>query len=327
MDGQILKWLKESGATKIRESGTNQVVSTCPFHRDRYPSFCINVTNGLFVCYAQGCGVSGNIINFLMGALGWRYQRAAEAIEYLNIPSLDDESVYELPEFERRRTAELEVPKRTITEGHLGMYRFCPTYMLERGYPKSLLKHWEIGFDYGAYRVTFPVRDVHGALVGISKRSTLNSQNPKYLHLGFKKSNYLYGAHRCRGAREVVVTEGQPDLLAWYALRKKYPHLDLPPSVSTMGSRVALNQINLMSKYSSVILAFDNDSDGRAATVKVGEELLKRLPRGRVKVLVHWPEGCKDVGDVFEKHLTEKQVRSFVCHPEPYDSVRLSIAL
>jgi DNA primase len=320
--GNMKTWLQRAGATQVRETGVGNLISTCPFHRDSHPSFSMNTENGLFLCYAQGCGVSGNLINFLMTALGWNFLKAQEAMNEMDIPSLDDPSVYTLPPYERRRCKDLEVETSKIREGHLGMYRFCPQYMVERGYSKAMLREWEIGYDFGIGRVTIPVRDRSRKLLGITKRSTYDDRPPKYLHLGFKKGSHLYGAYKDPEAREVVAVEGQVDVLAWYALQKLY-NFEPILCVSTMGSRVSQVQIEMLSRYKRVYMAFDNDTDGIATTSRVGEGLMRRMNPGNVLVLRGFPDSCKDVGDVYEKQVKARKAKAFRYEAETFDRVRL----
>ena len=206
----------------------------------------------------------------------------------------------------------------SMREGHLGLYDFCPRYMLRRGFQKEVLKHWDIGYDYGVQRVTFPVRDADGKLVGISKRSTLEGQLPKYLHLGFRRGHFLYGMqHMTRGCAAVLV-EGQADVLAWSQMYPDYPVCPL----ATMGSRVTKKQVDWIAKHcSEVFLAFDNDEDGQATVTRVGDALIGRIPRGRLYVYNNWPEEVKDIGDLIA--CTRLVQKHFVNRWRNYDEARL----
>lgn len=319
----IWKWLAQSGAQKLRYSGSGNIVSTCPFHKDSKPSFAIRMDTGVFVCYSGKCGASGNLINFLMTGLGWRYRKASEAAERLDIPSLDDPAVYTLPEYARRKQADVEVSEATIREGHLGLYRFCPQYLLERGFRRDVLRDWEVGYDFGTSRVTLPVRDASARLVGLSKRGTLDYQEPKYLHLGFKKAQHLYGSYRAWDRIDLaVVCEGQLDAIAWAQLLEGCTSA-VP--LATMGSRVSDGQIRWLAKHCSrVILGFDNDKDGWITATKVGDELNRRMKPGAVSAIANWPDGVKDFGDLLSRD--KKDLTSLVDQIMPYSSARLVLA-
>jgi len=47
----------------LKRSG-REWVACCPFHEDRHPSLSINEEEGVFYCF--GCGVSGDVFDFLM---------------------------------------------------------------------------------------------------------------------------------------------------------------------------------------------------------------------------------------------------------------------
>lgn len=318
---RIWKWLEASGAKRIRHSGDGNLVSTCPFHKDSKPSFSIRTDNGLFVCYSGKCGVTGNLINFLISALNWNFQKARLAVDRLDIPSLEDLKAVELPAYTDRHAEDGE-ESSTVREAHLGLYSFCPQYLLERGFAKDVLKDWEIGYDFGTSRVTLPVRDAGGRLVGISKRGVSDSQVPKYLHLGFKKSKILYGSYRAYDVIDhAVICEGQLDAVAWSQALE--PFTEVVP-LATMGSKVSMNQIKWIARHCKhVILGFDNDSDGRHITLKVGDELQRRLGPGRVASFVDWPEGVKDFGDLLGK--TGRELRHFAEGAVAYESARIAI--
>lgn len=316
----IKAYLAKAGAHQIRVTGVNNLISTCPYHRDDHPSFSINTENGLFICYAAGCGVSGNLVTFLITALKIPFQRALDVMNEMDIPDMRDPDLFKLPPYELRKSS-VELPDAKIREGHLGLYRFCPQYMVDRGYPKSFLKEWEIGYDYGSGRVTLPVRDVNRRLVGMTKRSTYDDRPPKYLHLGFKKGNHLFGQYKYPDAKECVVVEGQVDVLAFYLLRIRLK-MDPILCVSTMGSRVSFRQVDLLARFDKVYLAFDNDDDGLSAMDRVGEGLMSRMRPDRVLVLRAFPDACKDVGDIYEKDL-KRSARVFCTNAETYMNVRL----
>src|SRR3990172_10412982 len=56
-------------ATVVAERGIavkrkgKSLVASCPFHREKTPSFTITPSKGLFHCF--GCGVSGDVIGFV----------------------------------------------------------------------------------------------------------------------------------------------------------------------------------------------------------------------------------------------------------------------
>ena len=61
-----------SQATQLRKQGA-QWVGRCPFHADNSPSFSVNANTNVFYCF--GCGVQGDVINYVMEQRGARLPR------------------------------------------------------------------------------------------------------------------------------------------------------------------------------------------------------------------------------------------------------------
>lgn len=51
------------GYIDLERKKDNQYIAICPFHEDRNPSFSVNPIKGVYHCF--GCGASGNLISFL----------------------------------------------------------------------------------------------------------------------------------------------------------------------------------------------------------------------------------------------------------------------
>ena len=269
MSDKIEEWLRKAGGERIQVSGGANYSSTCPFCNPggKWPgkSFAIHVDSGLYVCYRPECGATGHVRRMLVDLLGMSPNDASEAtasleqwrkVELSDIPSWDDR-------FLDKDVASID----SIHEATIGLYKFTPVYMRERGFSRETLRYWEIGYDLARHRVTFPVRNGQGVLLGFSTRTTDPYEFPKYLHMGFRKGSVLYGESYSQNDR-VVVGEGNPDALALHQLLgHKYK------AVSTLGSLVSREQIRKLFKYRVVLLSFDKDSPGVAATRSVGDRL------------------------------------------------------
>lgn len=293
MSAQIEKWLKQAGAAKVGMSGEANFVSTCPFcnPHGHWPgkSFAVHVDSGLYVCYRPACGATGHIRRLLVEKLGMSPEAAVKATEDLEAWK-EVKLRSTLPTWENRFSPEEEVD--LVAEATLGLYKFTPVYMLERGFTKKTLKRFEIGYDLQRDRVVFPMRSKKGRLLGFSTRATEPHDFPKYLHLGFKKSELLYG--ECYGESDVLaVGEGNADALALHQMFE-----DEATAVSTLGSKVSDKQVRKMLDYRKVLLAFDKDEAGDIATKEVGDRL-QRYGHREVFVL-EFPslEGAKDPAEV-----------------------------
>ncbi len=81
-----------SSCVKIQKKGSNYF-GLCPFHSEKSPSFSVSQSKQMFHCF--GCGVSGNVITFVMKYENYTFR---EALEYLanragvTLPSVTEDS-------------------------------------------------------------------------------------------------------------------------------------------------------------------------------------------------------------------------------------------
>lgn len=209
-----------------------------------------------------------------------------------------------LPTFKRRTLEQkvhgLRFDNPTLPEALLGMWAWCHRSLLRMGFDKELLEHWEVGYDSAHRRITFPLRNHVGDLVGISGRAVDATAYNKYHfytddELGeyvpgykFHKGRVLWGLHRFyttglyRRVPYVIVAEGFKQAL--WIMQAGYEYV-----VSLMGSKMTNEQATLLLRLGSpVLLMLDNDGPGREGTNKVFRKLREQSPRvHRAK----YPEG------------------------------------
>ena len=68
---------------ELRRAG-NELKAHCPFHEDKSPSFFVNEDRGVFYCF--GCGVSGDVFDFLMK---WSGKTFKEVCNHLGLHGLE----------------------------------------------------------------------------------------------------------------------------------------------------------------------------------------------------------------------------------------------
>jgi DNA primase len=161
---------------KVKRSGNEDVMAICPFHRkadgseERGPSFALSIHSGLWYCHS--CHARGNLYTFLrdMGVsrldLELRYKATIEEAEK-----------YAPKKFDPMNPVEAVI--EPLAESFLGLFDQCPQLLLDEGYPEELLRQFDIGFDEKHQRITFPLRDYRGRLVGISGRA-VGGALPRY---------------------------------------------------------------------------------------------------------------------------------------------------
>lgn len=331
---QIREWMSEAGCQGIKPSGDN-LIATCPFNADDpfvhaskknmvgpYRSFSMNADTGQFICFSESCGEHGGLVKFLVNALGMTFERATQQAQEFGVfeefsgstPEWDTE----FPSWEDRRRRREPEEESPFPDYQLGLYDFCPRYLLRRGFRKDVLRQWEIGWDVERRQVVIPVRDGKGKLIGVSRRKSDDEAfGAKYLHMEFKRNRHVYGAHLAKGARAVWVGEGQLDAVALGQLGLPSQHRP----VSTMGSRVGPTQIKLLSRYPLVVLAFDGDVSGLKATLKTGDGLAQYGTQTLVTNLWGLRKRYKDPADLLK--APTRVVERFIEDLEPYDSFML----
>jgi len=162
---------------KVGRSGPENVMAICPFHlksdgsEESSPSFAMSLTSGLFFCHA--CQAKGNLYTFLRD-IGM--SRVVIEHRYRDIIDQASRNIPPPPDPMRPGVFELE----PIEEALLGI--FDTDYDLPglNAFTTETLRHFDIGWDGWHNKVTFPMRDLKGKLVGISGRSVYGDQWPKY---------------------------------------------------------------------------------------------------------------------------------------------------
>jgi len=144
-------------------------------------------------------------------------------------------------------------------------------------------------YDRFRSRLMFPITDALGRVAGFGGR-VLDDRLPKYLNTQeteyFSKGKVLYGLDRARQAVRdtgyLVITEGYMDTIAAH-------QFGITNTVAALGTSLTREHSRLLMNYASeIIIAFDADAAGVAASLR-GLDILQELG-GRVRVLT-LPEG------------------------------------
>jgi DNA primase len=281
---ESLKQLLSPYLEKSKPSGNENVLAICPFHRkpdgskERNPSFSMNVYNGLWHCFS--CHAGGNLYTFLRDVGVSRHEIDRDYKDHIEQARSRGPKTVEY--------AELEEPTDDppLPESFLGLFDYCPTVLTDDGFPPELLRSFDVGFDLKHLRITFPLRDHEGRLVGISGRA-LEDINPRYkvydteyLDFGMpkrhlKKGALIWNLHAVLARwsfiahkdRYLIVTEG-------YKATMRVVQAGLPNTGALMGSSVTHQQKRLLSRLGCPIyLMFDNDIPGREGQASVGRKL------------------------------------------------------
>lgn len=156
-------------------------------------------------------------------------------------------------------------------------------------------------------RITFPLTDVKGHVLGFGARAMTPDQQPKYLNTSdgeiFHKSQVVYGQDMARAAAakagRVVIVEGYTDVIALH-------QAGVPETVAQMGTALTEQQVDAIARLApKALLCQDPDSAGQASAKRGLDALmaLMKSDKWRTRALelriVRLPAG-EDPADVVQ---------------------------
>ena len=318
------------GRVDLRRSGSS-LKGLCPFHSDRNPSFHVYPDSGNCICYSCGWrGDALDYLEQAEG-LGFT-DALPRLASLAGVALPEPEEAPELRAARERRERLTALLRRATQAFVLALREpvgaAALAYLTGRGLTDAILGHWGIGYappghviresiaawgfteeeglaagllarrDDGPLRdrfwdrITFPLLDRSGRLVGFAGRS-LGDRMPKYLNSPqsdlFTKRSLLYGLTQARPAlrrtREVVVVEGYMDVIAAHAAG----HENV---VAQMGTMITDEQLALLAGAAErIILGLDSDKAGELATDRA---IGKLIAAGLLDALVLDLPGGKD---------------------------------
>ncbi len=327
----------------LRQAGRN-FKGLCPFHNEKTPSFNVNVDRQIFHCF--GCGEGGNAITFLMRHDNLSFPEAVRQLadEYgIVIPEASNveaglvEPLFKLNRFAqdvyskilrspqgsvaREYLVQREIADETIDKFGLG---FAPDswdtlakaierakFSVADAERAGLLARSEKGrvYDRLRGRITFPIQDVRGRVIGFGGRTLGKSDGAKYLNSPetpiYRKREAFYGfphaLEAIRRGERVVLVEGYFDLIAMHCA-------GVVEALATCGTALATEHAqDLRRRAKEVVLVFDGDEAGQRAMHKGLEVLLPQSLRVRAVLL---PDALDP--DDFRKKRGDAELRRLI---------------
>ena len=303
--------------TNLKRAG-QRYKGLCPFHDERTPSFTVDPARNLFHCFGCGEGgdiysflmkVAGLEFTEAVEQLA---RRTGYELHYEEMSAGERRALGE-----RSRLVEINEEALAFFRDRLYSDEGAPAreYLKERGFGREDADRFQLGFAVNRWdalsrhlqdrqyrqadllkvgvakanqrgglrdtfmgRLVFPVRDLHGDVIGFGGR-VLPSLDygdftpPKYLNSPetplYHKTHVLYGLHEARPeivrTGRVLICEGYTDVMALH-------QAGFGNAVATCGTAVTAEHFRLLSRYADdVVLAFDSDSAGTAAAERAWE--------------------------------------------------------
>ncbi len=293
----------------------------CPFHGEKTPSFIVSSERQSFKCF--GCDAGGTAITFLMRMENLSFPEAVRQLAAevgVEIPEAAGaergvaQRIYEANALAQALYCEaLRAPESagaaylagrgidaaTTLRFGIGFapdaWEHLAARLRERGIPAAVAeqagllaeRHSGGHYDRLRGRVTFPIRDARGRVVGFGGRAVAPGQEPKYLNTPespvFRKREAFFGLpdalEPIRRTERAVVVEGYFDLVA-------LERAGVPGALASCGTSLTAEHARALRRRTRrVVLLFDGDEAGQRAIERALEVLLPEELRVHAAVL------------------------------------------
>ena len=296
----------------LKKAGANYK-GLSPFKEEKTPSFVVSPTKNIYTDFSTGDG--GDVIKFYrkinnlsfyeaVNELARKYNISIKTFYEDSSRITENEKYYEI-----MKQAQIYFSKNIFNSSE------ALNYMGNRGYLETDLRKFGIGFaenkwdglllyltnkgystddllelgliiknengnifDYFRNRIIFPIYNDNMKIVGFGGRTINTDENtPKYLNSPeskiFKKGKELFGllnrGEQIRKRGVAILMEGYLDVLTAHKNGFEF-------AVASLGTAFTLEQAEYLKRYTTnVIIAYDNDSAGKNATVKAANILKK----------------------------------------------------
>lgn len=298
----------------LSQRGRN-FIGVCPFHQDHSPSMSVSDEKQIYKCFA--CGATGNVFTFVSEYENVSFIEAVDIVaKKCGLELSNDFNIQNTQSNLYKEEYEIMELSEKFFSNNLKT-QFGETalkYLKDRGINEDIIKEFGIGlslddndtllkllikknysedklidlglinnsngksYDIFTKRITFPLWDKDGHIVGFSGRIYRGEKDTsKYMNTKetviFKKGETLYNYHNAKDVakreKEIILVEGFMDAIRISASGIKNV-------VALCGTAMTRDQVNLLKKLRcKVILCLDNDNAGELATYNNGEELFK----------------------------------------------------
>jgi len=292
----------------LKKRGKN-FVGLCPFHSEKDPSFTVTPEKQIFYCFgcAEGGNVVSFLMKHEKLSFPEAIKLLAKRA---NIPlpkeSFDVRREKQLDKLYYANQVANEYFLKNLYRETPG--RKARQYLKKRGFDSETQKLFSLGYaplewegllkfarakgiepevlnqaglaaprteasgfyDRFRNRITFPIFNLSGKIVGFGARVLDDKDEPKYLNSPetpiYHKGKILYGLNfskdEIRQKGSAILVEGNVDLISLY-------QAGIKNVVASSGTAFTQNQARLLSRYAErVFLFFDADSAGQSATFR-----------------------------------------------------------
>lgn len=297
---------------QLKKAGYNYK-GLCPFHKEKSPSFMVSPDKGIAYCF--GCRKGGDVFAFAMEIEHVDFVDALRSLAKRTGVTLEDYKSEDVDK--KQRLYRMQEVAQVFYEEKLAAPEASEAraYVEKRGMGAEDVKAFGIGYAPDSYdallrrlrdkgfteaeiresglvtlkegssdvydkfrdRITFPLRNADGDIVGFAGRAMQDDQQPKYLNSPetalYHKGDILYNFSQAKNAiREkecAIIVEGYMDAIACH-------QAGITNVVAVCGTAMTERQAKLLRRHCpTAVFCFDNDSAGLSASARNAVPVLR----------------------------------------------------
>lgn len=319
---------------QLQTAGRGRFKGLCPFHNEKTPSFHVDVERGFYHCF--GCGVGGNVIDFIMGVENLTYSEARRMMA--------ERHGIELPSYRPGKRKHDDIDRYQVMDAAARYYQQAlktakPAidYLKKRGLTGADVKRFGIGYAPGGWdnllfalkkqnipetvmadlglilrrqqgdgyydrfrnRIMFPIRNTMGRVIAFGGRAMDPDDPAKYLNSNETELfNKSKTLYLLDQAKQVIKERGAI-AVEGYMDAIALHRADLTQAVATLGTSLTEEHIHMLRRYTDrFTLLYDGDEAGVRAALRAVELFFSQSAPVSVITL---PDGL-DPDDFISQH-------------------------
>lgn len=268
----------------------------CPMHefrvgkKDSNPSWSINSITGAHHCFS--CGYKGNLLTLISDLL--EFGDLDKAKSWLRT-DLELDFDFISRQLEEAKRSYIHLPKLVpMSEARLAVFGDVPIWAAnERGITLDASNKYGVRWQENDSSWILPIRTLdHNKLLGWQEKGQLSRRffnRPP----GVPKSKTLFGLD-CWDGDQMLVVESPLDAV-------KLSSVGIQGGVATYGAIVSADQIDIMRRAKTLVIALDNDEPGK----KASSQLLSAFRKGGLECWFfnYGDFQVKDIGDMTQDQI------------------------
>lgn len=281
--------------------------SCCPFHKDDTPSFTVYQKEGIWLFHCFGCGVGGNVFQFVEKydrvsfdeavnkvKTEFEWTEGKEVVETTFAPTLAA----------KKKIIIYPLIKQAAAEKALSQSQEAMQWLESRGVSLETAQSLHWGFIQSVRSISpnhpwvddgwisFPYIK-HDTITLLKFRSVTGKRSEDGKVSGILRATdmdtSLYNLGAITPFDDAFLVEGEPDTAIM--TQAGYPTAAYPTDKYTPTQE----ERDILVRANRIFLAGDMDTVGQAAMKKLWGEIRDRV------YMLEWPDGCKDANEVFLK--------------------------